>query len=129
MGNYLRKITAQLPKSYKKYVSHRYLAFYLRNFLLLFLLVTAGILLQVLVNLNSRYEIVHSQNEKRVEEYKYWSGVVSQFPNIPDILYNASLSAYNAGNKNEALINIEKALKIDPLFKKAKQLRNEIISS
>lgn len=129
MVNYLRKITAQLPKGYRKYVTNRYLALYLRNFLLLFFLLTAGILLQILVNLNARYELVKKDHAKKIYEYRYWSGVVTQFPNIPDILYNASLSAYNAGMKNEALKNIEKALKIDPLFQKALRLRSEIIES
>ncbi len=127
MANYFRKITAQLPNEYRNYVSHRYLALYIRNFLLLFLLITAGTLLQILVVLNTRYEKVKIDGEKKMQEYQYWSGVVTQFPNIPDILYNASLSALNAGKKDEALKNIEKALMVDPLFKKAQELKNEII--
>jgi tetratricopeptide (TPR) repeat protein len=66
--------------------------------------------------------------QEKMQEYSYWSGVATQFPNIPDILYNAALSSYNAGRRNEALKNLEKALLIDPLFKKAKILQSEILS-
>ena len=86
-------------------------------------------MLQILVNLNSRYELSKIEYQKKIDEYKYWNGVVSQFPNIPDILFNASLSALNAGKKEEALRNIEKALQIDPLFKKALELKREIVES
>lgn len=126
MANFLRKITALLPKSYRRYISTKYLAFYLRNFLLLFLLLTAAILLQILVVMNTRYEMTRKVVQKKTAEYIYWSGVATQFPNIPDILYNAALSAYNVGKKDEAIKNLQKALLIDPLFKKAKVLHNEI---
>ena len=128
MQSFLRKITAILPKNYKRYISSRYLAFYLRNFLLIFFLLTAGILIQILVVMNTRYEMTKKMAQEKMQEYSYWSGVATQFPNIPDILYNAALSSYNVGRKNEALKNLEKALLIDPLFKKAKILQSEILS-
>lgn len=126
MADFLRKITALLPGRYSKYISTRYLAFYIRNFLLVFFLFTAAILIQVLSFMYTRYEMSKSVAQVRMHEYEYWSSVVNQFPNIPDILYNAALSSYNAGKKEEALRNLEKALLIDPLFKKAKILQNEI---
>lgn len=52
---------------------------------------------------------------------------MGQYPNIPDILYNASLSAFNIGQKQQAIEYIEKAIEIDPLFNKAYQLRKEIL--
>ncbi len=76
--------------------------------------------------MNTRYEMTKEIAHERAAEYEYWSGVATQFPNIPDVLYNAALSSYNAGKKNEAIKNLEKALLIDPLFKKAKVLQNEI---
>ncbi len=126
MADFLRKITALLPDRFGKYISPRYLSFYIRNFLLVFFLFTAAILIQVLSFMYTRYEMTKSVAQARMQEYKYWSSVVDQFPNIPDILYNAALSSYNAGKKEEALKNLEKALLIDPLFKKAKILLSEI---
>lgn len=129
VNNYLRKITALLPKGYRKYVSHRYLAYYLRNFLFLFFLILAGFLLQILVNLENRYDNERKNYALKSKEYHYWSSVAMQFPNIPDILYNTALSALNSGNKSEALDFVNKALQVDPLFRKAQELRIEILES
>lgn len=91
-----------------------------------FLVILVGILLQLLVILNSVYVEKRGEYAQRKEEYLYWVGVASQFPNIPDVLYNAALSAFLVGNRDDARHYIEKAIKIDPLFEKAYQLREEI---
>jgi tetratricopeptide (TPR) repeat protein len=54
--------------------------------------------------------------------------VVTQFPNIPDVLYDAALSAYNTGRVDEALHYLNKAIQLDPLFKKAQEFRKEIMT-
>jgi Tfp pilus assembly protein PilF len=61
--------------------------------------------------------------EVNIKQFRYWSGVASQFPNIPDILYNASVSSLNVGKTSEAKLYIDKALQIDPLFKQARELK------
>jgi tetratricopeptide (TPR) repeat protein len=83
--------------------------------------------LQILVFLSNNYNNAKTEYSNRVSQYKYWSGVAGQFPNIPDILYNASLFAFQAGRKIEAINYIERAIKIDPLFKDAYRLKEEIL--
>lgn len=91
------------------------------------LVISAGILLQFLVYLNQKSIAAEKEYDAKMKEFSYWSSVASQFPNIPDILFNASLSAFETGNTSEALHLIDKALNIDPVFKKAQDLRDEII--
>ncbi len=85
--------------------------------------------LQVLVFLTNGYNKTLAVHENKTKKYEYWKSVISQFPNVPDILYNASLSAFNARQKIDALDYIEKALRIDPLFEDAFKLKNEILRS
>lgn len=87
----------------------------------------AGILLQILANLFTRYEIAKKDLERKGNEYQYWKSIALQFPNIPDILYDAALSSYNANMRLEALDYVKRALEIDPLFKEAINLRKEIL--
>ncbi len=54
----------------------------------------------------------------------YWSSVASQYPNIPDILFNAAVSAMTMGRNDVALAYLNKSIQIDPLFTKAITLRN-----
>lgn len=83
-------------------------------------------MLQILVALNNRYDKVRNIYAHKSSEYQYWSSVASQYPNIPDILYNASVSAFNFGKKTEANEYLIRAIKIDPLFKKAQIFQKEI---
>lgn len=127
MTNYFRKITALLPKENWELVINRHIALRVRALLFVVLVISAGILLQVLVFLQQKMVQSKKEYEVHIKEFRYWNGVVSQFPNIPDILYNASVSALSIGRRDDALHYIDKALKIDPLFKKARELRNEIV--
>ena len=121
-----RTITALLPKGLRKLLSNKYLAIHIRGYFFLFFVLLALVLLQLLVFLNARHQLARDNYAQKTKEYKYWTGVVSQFPNIPDILYNASLSAFNVGEDIEAKLYLSRALKIDPLFEKAIELRKEI---
>lgn len=127
MNVYFRKITALLPKKLVKNITNSYVVSHVRTILFVMLVIGAGILLQMLVYLNQRTIIAKKDYEVKIKEFNYWSSVASQFPNIPDILYNASLSALSIGKTKEALRLIDKALIIDPVFKKARDLRNEIV--
>lgn len=66
--------------------------------------------------------------EKKRSDFTYWTGTASQFPNMPDILYNAAVSAYNAGQGGVAISYLDKALQLDPLFGKAQEFKKEIIN-
>ncbi len=121
MRNYFRRITDLLPNNGQ-------IAYRLSSFFFLLFLILAGILLQTLVFLSGKTLSAREQYENRARDYKYWSSVATQYPTIPDVLYNASLSALNDNKKKEAQEFVNKALLLDPTFKKATELKKEIIS-
>lgn len=126
MKNNLRTITAYLPKGIRNSFASGQVGYRLSSFFFLLFLIIAGILLQTLVFLNAKTGTAKREREIKDKDYSYWSSVASQYPAIPDILYNAALSALNDGRKKEAMEYIDKALRLDPLFKKAIELKNEI---
>jgi len=128
MQKNLRRITAYLTrvKRNKKWINRKYIAHHLRAYLFLVFLILVFVLLQILVLLNTHYLKTKINYENKQKEFSYWQRVVVQFPNIPDILYDAALSAYNVGKMKEAIIYLDRALQVDPLFKKAIDLKNEI---
>ncbi len=125
----LRTFTAQLPKGVVKRLNNKYFAEHLRSFLFVVLLILAGILLQLLVFLNKKYSQAKVNYQKTLKNYTYWSSVASQYPNIPDILYNAGVSAIAMGREDVALGYLNKAIQIDPLFAKAIELRDSLIGN
>ena len=122
-----RTITALLPKRAIKSLNNRYFIIHLRTFFFVILVVLAGVMLQILVLLNQRYIDAKKVFEAKRSEFVYWEAVVAQYPAIPDVLYNASVSALKAGLKDEALRLLDRAITIDPLFKKALELKKEIL--
>lgn len=125
----LRTFTAQLPKGGVKRLNNKYFPEHLRSFLFVVLLILAGILLQLLVFLNKKYSQAKVNYQKTLKNYTYWSSVASQYPNIPDILYNAGVSAIAMGREDVALGYLNKAIQIDPLFAKAIELRDSLIGN
>lgn len=123
---FIRRITAFSPKRVKKQLKNKHLAIYLRRYFFLFLAILAFAILQLVVIFNSQYREARYRYQQKYKEYYYWSNVVSQFPSIPDVLYNGAMSAFNIGRTDKAIEYLNKALEIDPLFKKAQDLKNEI---
>ena len=101
-------------------------AYHLRSFLFFFLVILVGFLLQILVVLSDKYKLAKQHHGQIIEEYVYWSKVAAQYPSIPDILYNAAVSSFNAGKPDEAKDYASQAIKIDPLFEKARELNKEL---
>jgi tetratricopeptide (TPR) repeat protein len=126
MEDISRTFTALLPKGTKRYISKSLMASYLRNFFFLFFVIFVGIILQLLVFLNREYILAKQIYEKRSSDFHYWTSIAEQYPNMPDILFNASVSAYNVGQKTIALNYLDKALQLDPLFEKARIFKGEI---
>lgn len=114
-------------RGFHRQISSRHFAHSLRAFLFFVLIILSGFLLQLLVFLNGKYIESGKEFEARRVESRYWENVAFQFPNVPDVLHNAALSALYIGDSNKALEYIEKAIKIDPLFEKAYLLRREIV--
>lgn len=120
-------ITKAIPNSTAKYVNKSHLAHNLRAFFFIFFVILALFFLQVLVFLNNGYTDVRANYDSKTKEFEYWKSVSSQYPTIPDVLYNTSLSALKAGKKNEAVVYVDKAIKLDPLFKEAIILKRTIL--
>lgn len=126
MQGFFRRITALLPKEVFGHVTNRHVATHLRALMFSILVICAGILLQILVFLDQKVIFAKKEYEENAKQFQYWNGVALQFPNIPDILYNASVSALNVGKNSDAIHYLDKALQIDPLFKDARELRKSI---
>ncbi len=126
MHNFIRRISGLSPQI-KGNIINRQVASQLRALLFIALVICAGVLLQILVFLDQKALHAKREYEANLRQFHYWSGVASQFPNIPDILYNASVSALNVGKTTDALHYIDQAIQIDPLFKDARELKHLIV--
>lgn len=127
MRNYYRRIVALFPKKQYKLFKKSQVAFHLRNLLLVVFILTVLFQIQVLVFLSKNYQSILREKESRLKEYSYWEDIAGQFPNIPDILYNAALSSANIGRYDDAINYLDKALKLDPLFEDAIQLQKKLV--
>src|SRR5262249_9632754 len=106
MNIFLRKITALFPKMEKKklgFINQKHFSYQLSLFLFIVFALVAAVLLQLLVFLTGKVNKTKQAYESQQREFIYWSSVASQFPTIPDVLYNASLSAYKAGKTEQAI--------------------------
>lgn len=110
----------------RKYVINRKVAIILRNYLSIALFFQVVLLIMVLFLAGFILENKKEIKSIKDKNYLYWESVASQYPNEPDVLFNAGKSAYESGRKDVALKLIEKALQIDPLFEKALELKKEI---
>lgn len=131
MKKYYRRIAALLPKGTRKgkkvkLFNKVYFVFYLKDFLFLVLAVQAFVLIIALFMLNQLYEQKKQKFDQREQKYIYWSKVSGEYPNAPDVLFNAAKSSYEFGETDKALSYIDKALKIDPLFIQGQKLQTEI---
>lgn len=65
----------------------------------------------------------------RVEASKtlnYWEDVVRKHPNFPDGFYNAAVYAAKVRETEKALIYLDKAIRLDPTFTKAMELKKRL---
>lgn len=128
MNKYHRKITAVLPKGLFSPKNRWVIALHLRDLALIILIIIAGIILQTLVLLYINLVSLESNYDKNRKESIYWESVVLQYPQIPDVLYNAAVSSIKVNNLEKSVIYLDKAIKIDPLFSKAIYLRSKILN-
>jgi len=61
-------------------------------------------------------------------ELSFWKKTASIYPNYRDAYFNIALLDYQVGNISEAKSNLQKALEIDPNFKKGRDLE-QVLSS
>lgn len=118
-----------LPKDFRKkwkQIFNRSFFHFLAQFLFLVLLSQVLLLIAVVFLLRSEYRQKMEQFVLREQERVYWARIAEQYPNAPDVLYNAALSTKNIGNEKEAIFYLEKAIKLDPLFMEARLLRKAL---
>lgn len=100
-----------------------------KNLLILFSLFLLSILIIMLFSIFVLQNILTnsylSQKEKQ-ERFFYWMEKVDEYPNSPDVLYNAAISAVEINKKETALKLLNEALIFDPLFLDARNLQEEI---
>jgi tetratricopeptide (TPR) repeat protein len=61
------------------------------------------------------------------DNYSYWNEVAVKQSNSPDAYYQAAVYAVALGKNQQASELLQKALELDPGFKKASQLRKAIV--
>lgn len=123
--NYSRTITALLPNELQK-VLNKGFYHYLAQFLFLVLLFQVLVLVATGFVLRYAFEKKRAVIAIRQQEQEYWVKVAGQYPQAPDVLYNAAASSKNVGEKKTALMYTQRALKLDPLFKEALELQKEL---
>lgn len=93
----------------------------------LFLLSTLIIVLFSIFVLQNVLTTSYLFQKDRQERFYFWMEKVEEYPNSPDVLYNAAVSALEVNKNETALKLVKQALIYDPLFTEAKKLQEEII--
>lgn len=72
--------------------------------------------------------LVMAQNKKEelLKERDYWQQVVGDHKGYRDGYYMLSVSEYRLSNADQARVNIEKALELDPLFEQGRAFQQKL---
>lgn len=103
-----------------------------RNLLILstlFLLSTLVVMLFSLFILQNMLSTNYNSQKAKQDRFNFWIEKVEEYPNSPDVLYNASVSALEVNRDETALKLVNKAVILDPEFIEAINLQQEIISN
>lgn len=111
--NYYRTITERLPQD-------------LFRFSLFFLCLSFVAFLLFVVYLFQAYEKVKYERQGAIDSLSYWESVVLKQPNSPDAYYQAGIYAAKLGESQKAIGFLDKAVKLDPSFKKANSLSQQL---
>lgn len=126
---YSRKIAALLPKGFKKklgIVLNKYTMHHLARILFLIFLCCVVLLIGLIFLFREELRQKRQEYTMLYNQKIYWVNLAKQYPNAPDILYNAAISAKNIGNEKEAVDYLNQALKLDPLFMEARLLKKTL---
>ncbi len=102
-----------------------------RNLLILgtlCLLSTLVVMLFSIFVLQNMLEDSYMNQKTRQDRFVFWMERVEEYPNSPDVLYNAAIAAIELNKKETALKLVNKSIVLDPLFSNAINLQEEIIS-
>lgn len=92
------------------------------------MLSTLGVMLFSVFLLQNMLEDNYIDQKTRQERFSFWMERVEEYPNSPDILYNAAIAALDIEKRETALKLVNKSIVLDPLFTKATVLQLEIVS-
>jgi len=97
-----------------------------------------GILLIILASIFVAYDFYQNfknqdvsllERQKVVDDLNFWNKSVIEKPNYRDGYFSLSLIYYQLGDYENSLLNLEKAMDIDPNFEKGKELEKLLISN
>ncbi|MBI2034505.1 MAG: hypothetical protein HYT11_02110 [Candidatus Levybacteria bacterium] len=74
----------------------------------------------------SRLAMAQGKKEELLKQRNYWQQVVGDHKGYRDGYYMLAVSEFRLNNKNEARVNIEKALELDPLFEQGKRFKEKL---
>jgi len=95
----------------------------------LFLLSTMLGMLFILYILQNSLTNSYNIQKKQQERFSFWMEKIEEYPNSPDILYNAAVSAYDVKKYETALKLVKKAMILDPQFKEAENFEKDILKN
>lgn len=101
-----------------------------KNLLILlsiFLFLTLVVMLISIFVLQSVLTSSYSIEKQKQNSFYYWMERVEEFPNSPDVLYNAAVSAYEIDKNETALRLLKNAIEKDPLFEDALKLQEKLV--
>jgi tetratricopeptide (TPR) repeat protein len=84
------------------------------------------VLIIILKSVYTEYKIEESRNKEIEEKYEYWVSVIKKHPQFPVAYYEAAIYSIHLGKENEARVLLQQALILDPNFKQAEILAQEI---
>lgn len=101
-----------------------------RNLLILLSLFLLSTLIIVLFSIFVLQNVLTNSylfQKNKQDRFYFWIEKVENYPNSPDVLYNAAISALEINKNETALKLVKQALIYDPLFTEAIGLQQEII--
>lgn len=90
------------------------------------LLVGFIIMLVFLAITSATYASLLSERDTVKKQQVYWQGILKTYPNYRDGYVMLSVLDYKLGEKNQAKIDINKALEIDPNDKQAQEFSKQV---
>lgn len=80
----------------------------------------------ILIYLSGNYLSLKQKREKELASLYSWENLIRQFPNYPEVYYQAAIHAGNLKDNQKSVEYIEKALLLNPNMDEAKRLREEL---
>lgn len=126
---YYRRITEAFPQDLKKALKIKNIKSVFTNYSLVFLVVSLSILILYAAISYIDYSTTREEWFKARDNFAYWQEVAEKQKNSPDAYYQTAIYAAELRDKSRAVEYLTKALELDPGFKKAKELREEILDT